>query len=123
MTALLPISGGAVLTGGSDRAIRFWDGSWPERSYIVAGPVWPNDTGIIEPTTNRVQVRYLVVMMVLLLLPLVTSRRCFSRPGTLYSLQQSRTCPLDCLVATQCVVVYSRNAFIASYQLGLISMA
>lgn len=57
MTALLPLSGGALLAGGADRCVRYWDGSWPERSYIVAGPVWPDDTGIMDPNTNKLQVR------------------------------------------------------------------
>eukprot|EP00879_Flechtneria_rotunda_P022840 GHRR01024135.1.p1 GENE.GHRR01024135.1~~GHRR01024135.1.p1 ORF type:complete len:413 (+),score=138.78 GHRR01024135.1:1164-2402(+) len=56
VTALLPLPGGALLTGGADRCVRYWDGSWPERSYIVAGPVWPDDTAIMEPNTNKLQV-------------------------------------------------------------------
>jgi hypothetical protein len=57
VTALLPLPGGALLAGGADRCVRYWDAPWPERSYIVAGPVWPDDTGIMEPTTNKLQVR------------------------------------------------------------------
>jgi hypothetical protein len=57
VTALLPLPGGALLAGGADRCVRYWDAPWPERSYIVAGPVWPDDTGIMEPSTNKLQVR------------------------------------------------------------------
>jgi hypothetical protein len=56
VTALLPLPGGALLAGGADRCVRYWDAPWPERSYIVAGPVWPDDTGIMEPSTNKLQV-------------------------------------------------------------------
>lgn len=56
VTALLPLPGGALLAGGADRCVRYWDGSWPERSYIVTGPVWADDTGIMDPQTNKLQV-------------------------------------------------------------------
>jgi hypothetical protein len=39
--------------GGADRVIRCWEPTWPERSYAVAGPVWPD--GIIEPESNMLQ--------------------------------------------------------------------
>lgn len=38
---LLPGPGGHLMTGGTDRHIRFWDPSWPERSYVVCGPRLP----------------------------------------------------------------------------------
>ena len=44
------------MTGGADRAVRYWEPSWPERSYIVAGPVWPDDTGIMDPASHKMQV-------------------------------------------------------------------
>lgn len=56
VTALLPLGGGALLTGGADRRVRLWEPSWPERSYIVAGPVWPDNTAIIDSATNKLQV-------------------------------------------------------------------
>lgn len=49
------------MTGGADRCLRYWEPSWPERSYIVAGPVWPDDTGIMEHNTHKLQVRRLFV--------------------------------------------------------------
>eukprot|EP00873_Tetraselmis_striata_P002336 jgi/Tetstr1/422600/TSEL_013406.t2 len=36
--AVLPSSSGPVLTGGSDRHLRYWDAKFPEQSYIVSGP-------------------------------------------------------------------------------------
>lgn len=48
--ALLPLGGGQLLAGGADRALRCWDPARPERSYIIAGPVWPG--GIVDPTTS-----------------------------------------------------------------------
>lgn len=48
--ALLPLGGGQLLAGGSDRVIRCWEPAWPERSYQVCGPLWPGQ--IIEPSTG-----------------------------------------------------------------------
>lgn len=53
ISALLPLPSGALLTGGADRALRYWDASWPERSYVVAGPLWPDDSGIIDPHSHK----------------------------------------------------------------------
>ncbi|KAL3131972.1 hypothetical protein ABBQ38_007667 [Trebouxia sp. C0009 RCD-2024] len=36
--ALLPTGAGPLLTGSSDRCIRFWDAAYPQQSYVVAGP-------------------------------------------------------------------------------------
>lgn len=57
MSCLLALPNGALMTGGPDRCVRYWEPSWPERSYIVAGPVWPDDTGIMDHTTHKLQVR------------------------------------------------------------------
>ena len=60
--ALLPLGGGQLFAGGVDRVIRCWDAAWPERSYQIAGPMWPGpiiDTasGLLNvPLTQR---RYL----------------------------------------------------------------
>ena len=35
--AILPGRSGAVLTGGSDKCLRFWNPKAPEESYIVTG--------------------------------------------------------------------------------------
>lgn len=64
--ALLPLGGGQLLAGGSDRAIRCWEPAWPERSYQVCGPLWPGQ--IIEPSTG-------------LLVPPSAARRYCSRIG------------------------------------------
>lgn len=56
ISCLLPLPNGALLTGGADRCVRYWEPSWPERSYIVAGPVWSDDTGIMEHATHKLQV-------------------------------------------------------------------
>lgn len=58
ISCLLPLPNGALLTGGADRCVRYWEPSWPERSYIVAGPVWSDDTGIMEHATQKVQVSW-----------------------------------------------------------------
>jgi hypothetical protein len=57
ISCLLPLPNGALVTGGADRCVRYWEPSWPERSYIVAGPVWPDDTGIMDANTHKMQVR------------------------------------------------------------------
>ncbi len=36
--ALLPTGAGPLLTGSSDGAVRLWDASRPEASYMVCGP-------------------------------------------------------------------------------------
>eukprot|EP00951_Prasinocladus_malaysianus_P035656 scaffold368960_cov19-Prasinocladus_malaysianus.AAC.1 len=36
--AVLPTSGGPVITGGSDKCLRLWDAKVPEQSYVIAGP-------------------------------------------------------------------------------------
>lgn len=36
--ALLPFSDGTLLSGGTDCRIRLWDGSQPDKSYVVCGP-------------------------------------------------------------------------------------
>lgn len=36
--SVLPSAGGPVLTGGSDKCLRFWNARQPEASYIIAGP-------------------------------------------------------------------------------------
>lgn len=41
---LLSLHGGALLWGGSDAAVRYWDASRPEGSYAVCGPLWPGDS-------------------------------------------------------------------------------
>jgi hypothetical protein len=56
-TCLLPLPSGGLLSGGADRCVRYWEPSWPERSYIVAGPVWPDDTGIMDHASHKLQVR------------------------------------------------------------------
>jgi hypothetical protein len=48
--AVLPLGGGQLFSGGADRALRCWDPARPDRSYVIAGPVWPG--GIIDPATN-----------------------------------------------------------------------
>lgn len=48
--ALLPLGGGQLLSGGADRTIRYWDAAWAERSYAVAGPLWPGP--IADPATS-----------------------------------------------------------------------
>ncbi|GLI69871.1 hypothetical protein VaNZ11_014588, partial [Volvox africanus] len=41
---LLSLPGGALLWGGSDAAVRYWDASRPEGSFAVCGPLWPGDS-------------------------------------------------------------------------------
>uniref|UniRef100_A0A7S3UFM9 non-specific serine/threonine protein kinase n=2 Tax=Picocystis salinarum TaxID=88271 RepID=A0A7S3UFM9_9CHLO len=36
--AMLPFSDGTLLSGGTDCRIRLWDGSQPDKSYVVCGP-------------------------------------------------------------------------------------
>eukprot|EP00951_Prasinocladus_malaysianus_P029487 scaffold272706_cov37-Prasinocladus_malaysianus.AAC.1 len=36
--AVLPTSGGPVITGGSDKCLRLWDAKVPEQSYVIVGP-------------------------------------------------------------------------------------
>lgn len=52
--ALLPLGGGQLFAGGADRVIRYWDAAWPERSYQVAGPMWPGP--IIDPSSGLLNV-------------------------------------------------------------------
>lgn len=67
--ALLPLPNGALLSGGCDRCIRHWDCCWPERSYIIAGPVWPDDRGIVDPASHRLQARMYLGLVHLCLYP------------------------------------------------------
>eukprot|EP00803_Ostreobium_quekettii_P008996 evm.model.scf_1860.2 EVM.evm.TU.scf_1860.2 scf_1860:23679-25299(-) len=38
LRSVLAMPGGALLTAGSDRCVRYWDGLEPKSSYIVCGP-------------------------------------------------------------------------------------
>eukprot|EP00798_Chlamydomonas_sp_ICE-L_P030399 gene30399-35403_t len=40
---LLPLPTGQLLTGSSDRCLRYWDTHRPDNSYLVCGPLWPQD--------------------------------------------------------------------------------
>ncbi|MEW5319540.1 MAG: hypothetical protein WDW38_010685 [Sanguina aurantia] len=40
---LLPMTGGQLLSGSTDRCIRYWEPSRPDSCYLVAGPLWPSD--------------------------------------------------------------------------------
>jgi hypothetical protein len=40
---------------GSDRCLRYWEGGWPERSYMVGGPVWPDSACVTDATTGVLQ--------------------------------------------------------------------
>ncbi len=55
--ALLPLAGGQLLTAGSDRCVRYWEAAWPERSYVVCGPMWPDNLSVADPSTGLLQVR------------------------------------------------------------------
>lgn len=60
--ALLPLSGGQLLSAGSDRTIRYWEPAWPERSYVVAAPVWPAGAAVVDAGEGLLQVRRGVAM-------------------------------------------------------------
>ena len=48
--ALLPTGAGPLLTGSSDGAVRLWDASRPEASYMVCGP--PQRPAADEPEAS-----------------------------------------------------------------------
>jgi hypothetical protein len=58
--ALLPTAAGALLTGGTDRAIRLWDAQHVDQSYVVCVPPPPygsdpaNEVGAVRPSANEV---------------------------------------------------------------------
>ncbi|KAL4205052.1 hypothetical protein AMTRI_Chr01g135210 [Amborella trichopoda] len=51
--SLLPLSGGDLLTGGTDFRIRRWDHCSPDRSYCVCGPTTSRSTGCDEYYDTR----------------------------------------------------------------------
>jgi hypothetical protein len=54
--ALLALPTGQLLAGGSDRCLRYWEPAWPERSYLVAGPLWQEDRPIVDSSSGKVNV-------------------------------------------------------------------
>lgn len=59
--SLLALPTGQLLAGGSDRCLRYWEPAWPERSYLVAGPLWQEDRPIVDSSSGKVNVSQLLV--------------------------------------------------------------
>jgi len=50
-----------LLAGGCDRCLRYWEPAWPERSYLVAGPLWQEDRPIVDSSSGKVNVSQLLM--------------------------------------------------------------
>ncbi|GMH35843.1 hypothetical protein BSKO_03711 [Bryopsis sp. KO-2023] len=52
LRAVLPLSYGGVLTGGSDACVRLWDGKEPKQSYLVCGPPVVDKLKVVEKASQ-----------------------------------------------------------------------